>query len=474
MRAAEQRPPARRLAMRDRPTSEVQIVRGREQQARPPLRRPVSRRPSREAEPSARPGADADVRASGPASTGAPVCAATKAAVPIATRMPSTQSRERPGPGTSRRLLDAVPVDGPLVPAIARLVGCTDSAASRPHQRPGASSDRAVPRSRAAPPRRQRAGLVERPPCRCGSGRARRPACLRYSPARPSMAHGRAERDRRGQRQRARARDDEHGRGDARRWLAASGHQAIAPATASATAPTVKPRAETRADRSVSHAGLRPAEDRVVPQTRQLAVRHVAHHAQPQRWLRATRPPARTVWPARDRRPASLAGHERIVDRRRRRRAAPRRPARPRCGRTTRQSPARRCSSGDRRRCRPSRSTRTDSGRNDRNVRSNAIALERLLLEEPADQQEEHEARERIEEPLAAAGRDVGRAAHEQRRQADRDRHVERHRAGIAQRVPRAPEIVRRAEAAAPGWRSARFSASNSRWKPPSSGPPLT
>ena len=84
-------------------------------------------------------------------------------------------------------------------------------------------------------------------------GRAARRGCLAdSSPRAPEHAHRRAERDRRGQRQRARARDDQHGRGDARAARPASGHHASAPAAARRTARDREPCAEARAETSVS------------------------------------------------------------------------------------------------------------------------------------------------------------------------------------------------------------------------------
>ena len=56
------------------------------------------------------------------------------------------------------------------------------------------------------------------------------------------------------------------------------------------------------------------------------------------------------------------------------------------------------------------------------------MPIERLLLKQASEQQEEHESGERVEEPVAAAAGDLGDAAAEQHHQAERDRHLERDR----------------------------------------------
>ncbi len=71
-------------------------------------------------------------------------------------------------------------------------------------------------------------------------------------------------------------------------------------------------------------------------------------------------------------------------------------------------------------------------------------AVEGLLLEEPADEQEEHEAGERIHEPLAASGGDVDEAAAEEHREPEGERDFERHDAAFARRARRRGSSRRR------------------------------
>ena len=186
-----------------------------------------------------------------------------------------------PGPAISRTSLTvgrrrrATPAGDGAADRMDRLGGePPDQRASR------VASSRAASTRAGASGRRQRAGLVE------GDGVdaaevERDGRMLQIAARAPEHAHRRAERDRRGQRQRARARDDSTAVATCARHPA-SGHHAIAPAAASATAPTVN-QAPKRAETSVSQCGFGRGEDRVVPEAGEMAVRHVAHDAQPQR-----------------------------------------------------------------------------------------------------------------------------------------------------------------------------------------------
>ena len=206
--------------------------------------------------------------------------------------------------------------------------------------------------------------------------------------------------------------------------------------------------APKRAETSSSQYGLRPAEHRVVPERRQLAVRDGSRDRERAARRRRRASAGADLFAAPHRHRRLLAGDERVVDRaaglveQHRIRgndlaAGARRPRR-----RPRSSPAARSLSSLPLVLDANRRAGGTTG----TMRSNAIAVERLLLEEPADQQEEHQAGEGVDEPLAAAGDDVERGCG--RRATARPSaigHVERHRAA-AQRLPGGAEVVRRAE----------------------------
>ncbi len=87
----------------------------------------------------------------------------------------------------------------------------------------------------------------------------------------------------------------------------------------------------------------------------------------------------------------------------------------------------------------------TDSGRNERKVRSKAIRSNVFCWKSRPDEQEEHEAGERIHEPLAAPGGDVDEAAAEEHREPEGQRDLEGHDAR-SHGAPGDAEVVRGAE----------------------------
>ena len=177
--------------------------------------------------------------------------------MPIATRG-HRRHRGCPRPATSRTTAG----DRALGPAVARRERAADRmhGLRRPAAAPSASRDRSRPSSVDGRRGRRRSACRS---CRrrSVSTRLRSSATRRLlagsSPALPEHAHRRAERDRRGERQRARAGDDQHGGGDLRR---ASAHRATTRprrAPPGASAPTVNQRpkrAEKVGERSATSA----------------------------------------------------------------------------------------------------------------------------------------------------------------------------------------------------------------------------